>query len=130
MAETTRQTRKRFKDLIIKVKVKKKRLKIKDHKARRNKRTTKIKTKNKTQEINVKAISRSPRPCYDCEHGSSESIRNQASGVCKRFHAHMFLSIREFLLVHRSLEYLPGVGHSTPSRLLSAISMLKVKHNP
>ncbi|GKF72312.1 hypothetical protein Tco_0208426, partial [Tanacetum coccineum] len=39
-----------------------------------------IKTKNKTQELNVKAISRSPRPFYDFEHGSSESIRNQASG--------------------------------------------------
>ncbi|GKA08080.1 zinc finger, CCHC-type containing protein [Tanacetum coccineum] len=39
-----------------------------------------IKTKNKTQELNVKAILRSPKPCYDCEHGSSESIRNQASG--------------------------------------------------
>ncbi|GJY32072.1 hypothetical protein Tco_0415567 [Tanacetum coccineum] len=32
------------------------------------------------QELNVKAISRNPRPCYDYEHGSSESIRNQASG--------------------------------------------------
>ncbi|GJS10412.1 hypothetical protein Tco_0367208 [Tanacetum coccineum] len=42
--------------------------------------TTKIKTKNKTQELNVKAISRNPRPCYDCEHGSLESIRNQALG--------------------------------------------------
>ncbi|GJY13809.1 hypothetical protein Tco_0383118, partial [Tanacetum coccineum] len=39
-----------------------------------------LKTNNKTKELNVKAISRSPRPCYDCEHGSSESIRNQASG--------------------------------------------------
>ncbi|GJZ35943.1 hypothetical protein Tco_0581760, partial [Tanacetum coccineum] len=39
-----------------------------------------IKTKNKTQELNVKAISRSPRPCYGCERGSSKSIKNQASG--------------------------------------------------
>ncbi|GJQ98800.1 copia protein [Tanacetum coccineum] len=46
----------------------------------KNKPKTKIKTKNKTQELNVKAISRNPRPCYDCEHGSSKSIRNQASG--------------------------------------------------
>ncbi|GJS59563.1 hypothetical protein Tco_0654347 [Tanacetum coccineum] len=44
-----------------------------------------IKTKNKTQELNVKAISRSPRPCYDCEHRSSESIRNQASGEIVSF---------------------------------------------
>ncbi|GJY92107.1 hypothetical protein Tco_0507889 [Tanacetum coccineum] len=39
-----------------------------------------IKTKNKTQELNVKAISRNPRPCYDCEHGSLESIKNQDLG--------------------------------------------------
>ncbi|GJS98520.1 hypothetical protein Tco_0819690 [Tanacetum coccineum] len=39
-----------------------------------------IKTKNKIQEHNVEAISRNLRSRYDCEHGSSESIRNQASG--------------------------------------------------
>nr|GEZ16556.1 hypothetical protein [Tanacetum cinerariifolium] len=79
MAETTRQIRKRFKYLKIKVKVKNKRLKIIDHKAGMNKTITKIKTKNKTQELNVEAISKNPRPSYDCEHGSSKSIRNQAS---------------------------------------------------
>ncbi|GKA74375.1 putative reverse transcriptase domain-containing protein [Tanacetum coccineum] len=39
----------------------------------------KIKTKKKTREHNVEAISRNPRPRYDYEHGSSESVRNQAS---------------------------------------------------
>ncbi|GJZ16441.1 hypothetical protein Tco_0552118 [Tanacetum coccineum] len=44
-----------------------------------NKPTIKIKTKNKTQDLNVKAISRNPRPCFDYEHGSSELVKNQAS---------------------------------------------------
>ncbi|GJX44077.1 hypothetical protein Tco_0260753 [Tanacetum coccineum] len=75
MAETTRQTRKRFKDLEIKVKVKKK--KAQDQRSHSMKEQAY--NKDKDQELNVKAIPRNPRPCYDCEHGSSESIRNQAS---------------------------------------------------
>ncbi|GJZ48206.1 hypothetical protein Tco_0602038 [Tanacetum coccineum] len=48
-----------------------------------NKPTTKIKTKNKTQELNVKEISRNQRPYYDCEHGSWYRILRKAQNKDK-----------------------------------------------